>query len=48
MKESGHWYDFDGDARHTILSAKGEPRPTTLRDAKKKVIDNPKRIGFIV
>lgn len=35
MKESGHWYDFDGDARHTILSAKGEPRPTTLRDAKK-------------
>lgn len=35
MKEGGHWYDFDGEARHTILSAKGEPRQTTLRDAKK-------------
>lgn len=35
MKESGHWYDKDGEARHTIESAKGEPRPTTLRDAKK-------------
>jgi hypothetical protein len=35
IKESGHWYDKDGEARHTILSAKGEPRPTTLRDAKK-------------
>lgn len=35
IKESGHWYDKDGEARHTILSAKGEPRPTTLRDARK-------------
>jgi ATP-dependent exoDNAse (exonuclease V) beta subunit len=35
MKEGGHWYDFDGEARHTILSAKGEPRATTLRDARK-------------
>ena len=35
MKEGGHWYDVAGEARHTILSAKGEPRPTTLRDAKK-------------
>jgi len=32
---SEHWYDINGEARHTILSAKGEPRPTTLRDAKK-------------
>ena len=35
MKEGGHWYDVEGEARHTILSAKGEPRQTTLRDAKK-------------
>jgi hypothetical protein len=35
MKEGGHWYDFAGEARHTILSAKGEPRATTLRDARK-------------
>ena len=35
MTEGGHWYDINGEARHTILSAKGEPRPTTLRDAKK-------------
>ena len=35
IKESGHWYDKEGEARHTIMSAKGEPRPTTLRDAKK-------------
>ena len=32
---SEHWYDINGEARHTILSAKGEPRPTTLRDARK-------------
>jgi hypothetical protein len=35
MKEGGHWYDKDGNACHTTLSAKGEPRPTTLRDARK-------------
>jgi hypothetical protein len=35
MKEGGHWYDIAGNACHTILSAKGDPRPTTLRDAKK-------------
>jgi hypothetical protein len=35
IESSGHWYDINGEARHTILSAKGEPRSTTLRDAKK-------------
>jgi hypothetical protein len=35
MNEGGHWYDLEGNPRHTILNAKGEPRPTTLRDAKK-------------
>jgi len=33
--DSSHWYQADGTAMHTILSAKGEPRPTTLRDARK-------------
>jgi hypothetical protein len=35
IESAGHWYDINGEARHTILSAKGEPRSTTLRDAKK-------------
>lgn len=33
--DSAHWYQRDGVACHTVLSAKGEPRPTTLRDARK-------------
>jgi len=32
---SAHWYQRDGAPLHTVLSAKGEPRPTTLRDARK-------------
>lgn len=35
MISGGHWYDEEGCPRHTIQSAKGEPRATTLRDAKK-------------
>lgn len=31
----GHWYAKDGTPTHTVLSAKGEPRPTTIRDARK-------------
>jgi hypothetical protein len=33
--DSAHWYQPDGVPLHTVLSAKGEPRPTTLRDARK-------------
>ena len=33
--DSAHWYQRDGVACHTVLSLKGEPRPTTLRDARK-------------
>jgi hypothetical protein len=33
--DSAHWYQRDGQPLHTVLSAKGEPRPTTLRDARK-------------
>ena len=33
--DSAHWYQRDGSPSHTVLSAKGEPRPTTLRDARK-------------
>ena len=33
--ENAHWYRPDGQAMHSVLSAKGEPRPTTLRDARK-------------
>jgi hypothetical protein len=33
--DSAHWYQADGTPLHTVLSAKGEPRPTTLRDARK-------------
>ena len=33
--DSAHWYQRDGSPLHTVLSAKGEPRPTTLRDARK-------------
>ena len=33
--DSTHWYQRNGEALHTVPSAKGEPRPTTLRDARK-------------
>jgi hypothetical protein len=33
--DSTHWYQRDGAPLHTVLSLKGEPRPTTLRDARK-------------
>lgn len=33
--ENAHWYRRDGEPLHSVLSAKGEPRPTTLRDARK-------------
>jgi hypothetical protein len=33
--DSAHWYQRDGVPLHTVLSTKGEPRPTTLRDARK-------------
>jgi len=33
--DSAHWYHRDGVACHTVLSTKGDPRPTTLRDARK-------------
>lgn len=33
--DAAHWYQRDGQPLHTVLSGKGEPRPTTLRDARK-------------
>src|SRR5262252_4924511 len=33
--ESAHWYRRDGEPLHSVLSSKGELRPTTLRDARK-------------
>lgn len=33
--DAAHWYQRDGQPLHTVLSTKGEPRPTTLRDARK-------------
>src|SRR5499427_10324997 len=33
--ENAHWYRRDGEPLHSVLSTKGEPRPTTLRDARK-------------
>jgi hypothetical protein len=33
--DSTHWYQRDGAPLHTVPSLKGEPRPTTLRDARK-------------
>ena len=33
--DSAHWYQRDGVPLHTVPSLKGEPRPTTLRDARK-------------
>ncbi len=32
--ENAHWYRRDGEPLHSVLSAKGEPRPTTVRDAR--------------
>jgi hypothetical protein len=34
-KESGHWYTREGAPAYTVKSAKGEDRPTNLRDARK-------------
>src|SRR5512136_143270 len=33
--ENAHWYRRDGEPLHSVPSAKGEPRATTLRDARK-------------
>jgi hypothetical protein len=33
--DNAHWYQRDGEPLHSVPSAKGEPRPTTLRDARK-------------
>ncbi len=33
--DNAHWYQRDGEPLHSVLSAKGEPRPTTVRDARK-------------
>src|SRR3974390_3422641 len=30
--ENAHWYRRDGEPLHSVPSAKGEPRPTTLRE----------------
>jgi len=35
MNEGGHWYDAQGEARHTIVGKNGKERKTTLRDARK-------------
>lgn len=35
LSESGHWYDFNGNAKYTIVGKNGKERPTTLRDARK-------------
>jgi len=34
-QESGHWYAKDGTPTYTVTAKNGEPRATTLRDAKK-------------
>jgi hypothetical protein len=36
MNEGGHWYDAQGEARHTIVGKNGKERKTTLRDARKE------------
>lgn len=33
--ESNHWYAKDGSPAYTVLAKNGEPRSTTLRDARK-------------
>lgn len=34
-QEGGHWYAKDGSPMYTVTAKNGEPRATTLRDAKK-------------
>ena len=34
QSESGHWYDRQGNPAYTIIGKNGNPRPTTLRDAR--------------
>lgn len=34
-QEGGHWYTREGEPAYTTKSAKGDDRPTTLRDARK-------------
>lgn len=34
MSTSGHWYDRNGEAKHTIVGKNGKIRSTTLRDAR--------------
>lgn len=33
--EAGHWYEPDGTPAYEVIGKNGEPRPTTLRDARK-------------
>ena len=33
--ESQHWYDREGKPAYSVIAKNGEPRPTTLRDARK-------------
>lgn len=35
LKESGHWYDRQGNPKYTVQGANGRERNTTLRDARK-------------
>lgn len=35
VDSAAHWYLPNGQSYHTVLDAKGEPRKTTLRDARK-------------
>jgi hypothetical protein len=35
LSESGHWYDYEGNAQYTIVGKNGKERNTTLRDARK-------------
>jgi hypothetical protein len=35
LSESGHWYDYEGNAQYSIVGKNGKERPTTLRDARK-------------
>lgn len=34
MNTAGHWYDRNGEAKHTIVGKNGKIRSTTLRDAR--------------
>jgi hypothetical protein len=35
VKESGHWYDKNGNPAYTYINKKGEEKNTTLREARK-------------